>query len=203
MDHLPFRIVYLQLISGLAIMVLGHVAATLPSFAGFPLDIISGVVNVLFVFYALYKKQLFKISLLLSKVNYFFVSLVIGSIIAYRLAIPLHHYLTGVMKQELVMIITATVLLGLIAAIYWIITLLLNFIFVRKEQQQQNKINQFSEEINHMLSVSDILQNMTDLILSTTRVEKMSVFAQQTDGDYRVEHTTNPLDEKGFYLLKG
>ena len=37
---------------------------------GFPLDIISGVVNALFVFYALYKKRLFKMTVLLSKANY-------------------------------------------------------------------------------------------------------------------------------------
>lgn len=189
-------------ITGLAIMVLGHVAATLPSFAGFPLDIISGVVNVLFVFYALYKKRLFKISLLLSKVNYIFISVVVGGLIAYRLAVPLQHFLASIMKPELVLVAVAAVMILVVAATYGIITLTLNSIFVRKERQQQNRIQQLSEEINHMLSVSDILQNMTDVILATTRVERMIVFIQQTDGDYRVEHTTNPLDEKGYYLLK-
>ena len=38
------------------------------------------------------------------------------------------------------------------------------------------------------------------MIQFTTRVERMAVFVKQIDGDFRVEHTTNPLDEKGFYL---
>lgn len=63
------RIAFQQLkplIMGLLSLVVGHVAATLPVFSGIPLDIASGVVNVLFVFYALYKKRLFKMMFLFS-----------------------------------------------------------------------------------------------------------------------------------------
>jgi len=189
------------IIGGLAIVVLGHVASTLPSFAGFPLDIISGVVNAFFVFYALYKKRLFKISLLLSKVNYFYISMIIGCAAAYRLAGMMQRFLTDRVKPELVLTAGAVILILLVAAAYALITLTLNFFFVRKERQKQNRICQLSEEINHLLSVNDILQNMTDAILATTRIERVIVFVEQADGDYRMEHTTNPLDEKGFYLL--
>ena len=70
----------LPIIWGIGILLLGHVAATLTVFKGFPLDIISGVVNVLFVFYALYKKRLFKMTMLLSKANYVAFSVAIGGI---------------------------------------------------------------------------------------------------------------------------
>lgn len=191
----------IPIICGLAILLLGHVAATLPIFAGFPLDIISGVLNVFFVFYALYKKQLFKISLLLSKANYLYISLVIGCIIAYNVAVPLQKFFIKSMNPEIALIIVVIVLIVMVAAIYVIIKLTFNLIFVRKERQQQNKIQQLSEGVIHMLSVDDILQNMTDVILATTQVERMVVFIRQIDGDYRIEHTTNLLDEKGFYLL--
>jgi len=191
----------LPILLGLVSMILGHVAATLPSFVGFPLDIISGVVNALFVFYALYKKQLFKISLLLSKSNYFFFSLIAGGVVAYRIAVPLQNYFSGYMSAEMALLLMAGVMVGIVIVVYGFITLLLNFIFIRKEKQHQNKIQNLAEEIHHMLNVNDILQNMTDVILSTTRVDRMLIFIRQNDGDYRVEHTTNPLDEKGYYIL--
>ncbi len=51
-----------------------------------------------------------------------------------------------------------------------------------------------------MLNFGTILQNLTDTVQELTRLERMLVFTQQTDGDYRVEHTTNPLEEKSFYI---
>ena len=199
------RIAFQQLkpiIGGLAILLLGHVAATLPIFAGFPLDIISGVVNALFVFYALYKKRLFKMTLLLSKANYLVFSLAVGCIIAYRIAVPLQKFFQTSfgMDHTLSVIAISVVLIAIVGIIYGIMALVLNSIFIRNEEQQQSKIKQLEEDATHMFCVNDILQNMTDVILSTTRVERMVIFVRQTDGDFRVEHTTNPLDEKGFYL---
>lgn len=190
------------IIIGLAALLIGHVAATLPVFAGFPLDIISGVVNVLFVFYALYKKRLFKMTLLLSKANYFALSLAVGCAIAYRAAGSFQHFFSESvgMGHTAAVIAIAVVVLVIVIIIYGFIAFVLNSIFTRNEQQQQNRIKQLSEDINHMLCVADILQNLTDVIQFTTRVERMAVFVRQTDGDFRVEHTTNPLDEKGFYL---
>lgn len=199
------RIAFQQLkpiIGGLAILLLGHVGATLPFFAGFPLDIISGVINVLFVFYALYKKRLFKMTLLLTKANYLAFALAVGCLLSNRISLPLRNFIANTLGLDYAATIVAVsvAFLLIIGIVYSFIALTLNLIFVRKEQQQQNKITQFGEEVNHLFSVNDILQKMTDVILQTTKVERMVIFLKQTDGDFRVEHTTNPLDEKGFYF---
>ena len=199
------RIAFQQLkplITGLAILVLGHVAATLPVFAGFPLDIISGVVNVLFVFYALYKKRMFKMTLLFSKANYLALAVVAGCILGYNIASPLRKFFVSTvgMEETVCVIAIGVILILIIALIYGLVALLLSSIFIRNEQLQQSKIKKLEEEINHMLSVGDVLQSLTDVIVDTTNIKRMVVFVRQTDGDYRVEHTTNPLDEKGFYL---
>ena len=199
------RIAFQQLkpiVYGIGAMVLGHVVTTLPVFAGLPLDIISGVVNVGFLFYALYKKRLFKMTLLFSRSNYLLSAAALGCIAAYRLAEPLQEIFAvrfGMSHTGSVIAVAGGLIL-LVAVVYGIIALVLNFFFVRGERQQERKIHQFIEEITHMLNVGDILQNLTDVICETTRIERMAVFARQVDGDFRVEHTTNPLDEKGFYL---
>ena len=202
-NHIAFQQIK-PILLGLLILLIGHVASTLPIFAGFPLDIVSGVVNVLFVFYALYKKRLFKITQLLSKANYFAFSVAIGCFAAYKLSEKLQHFLLTKLGMEHAMAtITLAVLLAvMVFAVYGLLTLTLNYFFVRSERQQQSRIKRFGEDVNHIFAVSEILQNMTDVILETTRVERVAVFVQQVDGDYRVEHTTNPLDEKGFYLRK-
>ena len=199
------RIAFQQLkpiIYGIGILLLGHVAATLSVFEGLPLDILSGVGNVFFMFYALYKKQLFRMTLLLSRVNYMMVAVALGCIAAYRIADPLQAFFTGKvgLNHTAAVVAMAAVLVVLVLVIYGIIALVLNFIFVRDERQQQQKIDRFAENINHKLSVSEILGDLTDVIQQTTHLDRMAVFVRQTDGDFRVEYTTNPLDEKGFYL---
>ncbi len=199
------RIAFQQLkpiLYGIAFLVLGHIAATLPSFMGFPLDILSGIFNVLFVFYALYKKRLFKMTLLLSKPNYLLFSLALGCFVFYRIAAPFQKFLmdTVGMDHTVSVIAIAASLFLTVLVVYGLLSLVLNTIFVRNEQQQQQRINQLGDDVTHIFSVNDILQSMTDVILQTTHVERMAVFIRQADGDYRIEYTTNPLDEKGFYL---
>ena len=199
------RIAYQQLkpiIVGVGVMLLGHAAATLPVFAGFPLDIVSGVANTVFIFYALYKKHLFRITLLLSRLNYLLISLALCGLVLYRtsdgliawLQRGLHLGYTGaVVAAVAVFVLTVLAMYAIIAAIF-------SFTFARREKARQASIDRFAEDINHMLSVTAILQNLTEVIQNTCKVERMMILMRQEDGDYRVEHTTNPLEEKSFYL---
>lgn len=199
------HIAYQQLkpiINGIIILLAGHVAATLPIFSGVPLDIASGVFNALFIFYALYKKRMFKMTLLFSKSNYIAFALIIGAVVACRIVMPLQNFFTNTagLDPTVTVVAIAAVLVLVVCCIYLVIRILLNVIFVRNEQQQQAKMDKFSEDINHILSVSDILQSLTDTIQLVTRLDRMVVFVRQTDGDFRVEHTTNPLAEKSYYI---
>ena len=175
------RIAFQQLkpiIYGIGILLLGHVAATLPVFEGLPLDILSGVGNVFFMFYALYKKQLFRMTLLLSRVNYMMVAVALGCIAAYRIADPLQAFFTGKvgLNHTAAVVAMAAVLVVLVLVIYGIIALVLNFIFVRDERHQQKKIDQFTEDINHKLSVSEILGDLTDVIQAMHDIGGIGVF---------------------------
>ena len=198
-------IVYQQLkpiITGLLVMVVCHIAATFPFFAGIPVDIISGPINVIYIFYALYKKRLFKMTVLFSKLNYLLVSVLFCSVVLYKHLRTFEHFLIsrfGIDTAVAMVLISLIFLIGCLG-VYLGISMLLNHIFIRAEKQQQARIESFGQEINHMLNFGKILQNLTDTIQELTRLERMLVFTQQTDGDYRVEHTTNPLDEKSFYI---
>lgn len=186
---------------GIAILVLGNLGSTLPLFKGFPLDIVSSAVNILFVFYALYQKRLFKMTVLLSRANYAAFGAAVGAVVALHFSAVLHFFSAAFGWSQTVSS-AASVVVVLLAALgcYGALRLAHKFIFVRSEQQRQQMIRQLGDGVKHIFSVADILQTMTDAILQMTKIERMVIFIRQTDGDFRVEHTTNPLDEKGFYL---
>jgi len=71
----------LPVICGVATIFLGNVLSTLPFFVGIPIDMLSGVFNAFFLFYALYKKKLFPMTILLSKSNYVIVAMILGFVI--------------------------------------------------------------------------------------------------------------------------
>lgn len=190
------------IIIGLMIIVLGHVATVLPVFAGIPTDIMSGPVNCLFIFYALYKKRLFRLTVFFTKINYFLLALGIGALTALNTAVSMYQFLLESLGLggPLTIGITAGFYVLIVLMIYTLLTLIMHAVFSRKERTRKTRIEVFTENNSHMLNVSDILQNLTDTIQELTHIERMLVFTRLPDGDFRVEHTTNPLEEKSFYL---
>ena len=199
------RIAFQQLvpvICGILIMLLGHILSTLTVFAGLPLDMVSGVINALFLFYALYKKRLFRMTMLLSKSNYCIIAMILSIAIFSNFALTFQHFLMQEIGMEYVhaMVIIAVVLIVMIAALYVIINASFDAIFVRTEQQQSEMIARFGEDITHMMSVEDILLGLSDTVQEAVGVNRIFVFIRGLDGQYRIEHTTNPLEEKNFYI---
>ena len=192
----------LPVIMGLLIMLFGHLLATLPIFVGLPMDMLSGVVNAFFLFYALYKKKLVHISILLSKYNYGLVSVMIGFVFLTNLAPSVQSLLISSigLSETAAIIAVAVCLVLLVVAVYLIIKYTLNAIFTRTEHQQKELVAHFSEEITHMLSVEDILPILSDTLLKVADADRMFVLLRNIDGNYYVEHTIRPLDEKNFYF---
>ena len=71
---------------GMAAIFLGNALSTLPIFVGLPIDMLAGAVNSVFIFYALYKKNLFRMSILLSTPNYILMATALGHGIFYKVS---------------------------------------------------------------------------------------------------------------------
>lgn len=185
---------------GLASLVLGHLLATLPMFAGMPVDMLSGVVNVLFLFYALYQKKLFRMTILLSRSNYGIMAAVLGAVLFSDLIAALQRFLTGSigLGYTSTMLISAAFLVVMIAVLYKVMTITGDFLFTRKEQKQKAALAQFTEELSHMMSVGEILMAMGNTVQETIDLDRLFVLIRGADGTYRIEHTLNPLEEKNF-----
>lgn len=185
---------------GLGSLVLGHLLATLPLFMGLPIDMLSGVFNVLFLFYALYQKKLFRMTILLSRSNYGVMAAVLGAVLFSDIIASLQRFLTGSigLGYTSTMLVSAAVLVLMIAVLYKLMTLAGDFLFTRKEQKQKAALAQFSEELSHMMSVGEILMAMGNTVQETIDIDRLFVLVRGADGTYRIEHTLNPLEEKNF-----
>lgn len=192
----------LPVIWGVVILLLGHILSTLTMFTGLPLDIISGVANALCLFYALYKKRLFRLTLLLSKTNYYVLAMVLGAAIFSNFALSFQRFLVDNIGMEYAHAeaIIVTVLVVMIAVLYVVINSSFDAIFERAGQQQNELIARFGEEITHKLNVTDILQGASDTVQKAVEVSRVFVCLRGPDGQYHISHTTNPLDEKNFYI---
>jgi len=200
-NHIAFQQL-IPVICGILTVFLGNVLTTLPMFVGLPVDMLSGAINAIFLFYALYKKRLFKMTILLSKTNYFTVSLILGCVIFSDLAVVMQHFLMNSLKlpATAALVVVAIALFALIAVLYAVIRASLNAIFTHNEKKQKDLLAHLSEDITHMLSVSEVLMAMTEAIQKVVEVNRLFVLVRGLDGDYRIEHTINPLDGKNFFF---
>ena len=187
-------------IAGIIALFVGHSLTTLPMFEGMPVDMLSGAVNAVFLFYALYKKKLFRMTILLSKSNSGILSVFFSAVIFSDLSIILQRFLiqkVGISYAGTLMII-AVLLIAIIASLYFTITLIFDSIFTRKEQERKNALKRFSEELSRMMSVDEILQSMSNTVQESIAIQRLFVLIRGADGTYRIEHTLNPLEEKSF-----
>jgi len=197
------RIAFQQLrpiITGLFIMLLGHTLATLPFFVGFPADMLSGAVNAFFLFYAMYKKKLFHMSILLSKYNCATIAVFVTLALFANFAAPLELFLIDQLGFGSVaaMAIIAICSVGLVVILYLVIRHLFNAIFARTEQQLQALVEQFHEEITHMLSVEDILPILSDTLQKAADFDRLLILTKEPDGEYHISHTIRQLEERSF-----
>lgn len=197
--------VFLQLIPvlcGIGAIFLGNILATLPFFQGFPLDILSGVVNAGLLFYALYKKQLFRMTMLISRPNCFLLSSILGLLISYNYLLPIQNFLVYVIGVEHnhALIIMAMCMLVFIGLLYLFISLLVNALFVRGDQQQGVLIARFSQEVTRLLGTGDILRKLSDITQEALGVYRIFALVRMEGEDYKLLFTSSPLEEKNVSL---
>ena len=190
----------LPVIAGLMIMLLGHTLATLPMFVGFPADMLSGAINAFFLFYALYKKKLFRMSILMSKYTYAVAAVMFGVLLCANTAKPAQHMLMqyASMSETVSTCVIAASALILVSGMYLILKTVITAIFEKATNQKKILISRFSENITHMLSVEDILQVMSDTLTQAVEVDRLFVLVRGLDGSYHIEHTIKPLEGKSF-----
>ncbi|MDY3251089.1 MAG: diguanylate cyclase, partial [Candidatus Choladocola sp.] len=202
-DILVFRQLRPVLI-GIGFVVLGNGISTLGVFAGIPVDIISGVVFVYFLFYALYKKRMFKLTLLLSKGNCYALSILISGVIFYYLIAPIRKWITKYLhlNETYTLLLIALLIVICVYLLYIIMKQFLDTLFVKEEQIQAETIKEFSYSVSRTLQKETILSELADVIQRTTGTERIYICINNGEGEFVLEKTASPLDQKSFSMGK-
>ncbi len=192
----------LPMLVGISIVIIGHVASAIPMFKGIPLDIVSGVINAFLMFYGLYRKRLFRMTLLISRGNCYALSLIVSVALFSGCVVPLQRFLAesfnlGVRESVVVL---AVILLCMTVFLYNVMKKFLDELFVRDEQIQSERISEFSHAVSRTLDMKEILQALVEVIQNGIKVQKMFICIKDEHQNYPVMYTGSPLDEKGFEL---
>ncbi|MEG0692783.1 MAG: diguanylate cyclase, partial [Oscillospiraceae bacterium] len=195
----------LPIMIGLFVVFIGNIAIMLPVFTGFPIDILAGLVNALILFYALFLRRLFKLTLLVSKTNCYFVSAIFSVLIFGNLINTIESFISTYFHvlEEYKTLVIALIFTTSISAIYFLLKKFFDTVFLGAENIRNENLRQFSFAASKSLELNDILELLVCVIKKTIGVRKVYVciLDQKTNG-YKMIHTTSPLDKPNYYIQK-
>lgn len=188
---------------GILALFLGHVGTLLPIFKGFPIDIVSGIVNAICMFYALYRKHLFKLTLLVSRGVIYGISVVASVMLFANLVTPMERFIShrmGALEKYDVL---------LIAFLFTLVTLLLSYVirkfidmlFAKDEAKQAENLKEFSLQVSKSLHVDEIMDNILEIIHKMIDVNKVYICVPDKKHEkFVIAHSTSPLDSREIEL---
>ena len=131
---------------GVVVLFAGNVLISLPLLSGFPIDVLSGVVNVFLLFYALTRRRLFQLQMLASSSLCYDVGFLFSVIVFFNVVPYLQKMLHLQMDTNMTIyaLVFAVAFLVIYALFTFLWKLLVRNVFVKEEIHQAEKIKEFS-----------------------------------------------------------
>lgn len=171
---------------GVGFLAFGNLAIIFPFFEGFPIDVFSGIPMAMCLFHALYKKRLFQLDLLISRVNCYLVSLILAVLIFSKL-IPVYEKTlkTWLLLDEVqaTLVISFTVMFATLI-IYVMLHSFFDSLFGRTEIKHAEAIREFSEKVSHLMSYDEIFTQLIKFLKKALNVEDAYIFLKNEDNHF-------------------
>ena len=188
---------------GLLIMYAGNVLIFLPPFVGVPVDIMTGIVNVFCLVYALYARRMFRLTLLASKGSCYLIAGVCSLLIFSNIIFPLRRFIDRMFpaQREYDILVVSVIFMVATIVIYTLMKHLIDKLFIRDELARSETLKEFSSAVSRSLKINEILDVMVRVIQTTIGVKKVYVCLINNSGDqYQVSYSTSPLDKRSYSL---
>lgn len=189
------------IVAGIAVMFLGNFFIMLPQFRTIPLDIASGVIYAMCLFYALYKKRLFRLTLFISRSNCYALSAVISLFLFINLIRPIELFIQTQMPHliKYQVLISAVFFTCAVQIIYHLMKSFVDRVFVKDEIMQAEHLKHFSLTVSKSLRVDEILDELICVIQSSISVSRVYVCIANMGGQvYTIARSTSSLDQNTF-----
>ncbi len=193
------------IIIGIACLFAGHLALLVPVFRGFPIDLVLGIVNALFLIYALLSRRLFQLKLLASESSCYGMGLLLTFLLYYNLMPDINAQLVSrfPVASEYTILIFAVLFLLTFCLLVFLWRKIIENLFIREEEQQTEKIRKYNNLVARSLRLEEILAETVEIIQET--VESVNIYIciqEHGDGDYQARYSNQPLNDLSFTIRK-
>lgn len=168
----------------------------------FPFDMVSGLVFALLLMAALYKRRMFRMTLVASRSLLSVAMAVICLTFAANLIEPMRTFVEGRLglRQDWAIMAVAVAFAAVLVLAYILIRRLLDAVFTREEQQNK-LVKRFTGEISQSLSTMDIMDKLSKVISSEIPTEQIYVCLLEGDA-YQARFCSSPLATLSFSFSK-
>jgi len=187
------------IIFGCLIIALGNMVEIIPGNT-FPWDTLTGVAFAVSLMYALYKKRMFRLTLLVSKNVVLLTSCllcILGS--AYFVPAIKNALVSGFgISDNSATCIVVVLFSILLVVVYFLLKKLMDALFTREEQQNRI-LKDFSNRVSRTLNTDEVMSELIGVI--TDEIPVCGVFVcLPEDGAYVARYSSNPLDAQKFSI---
>lgn len=192
----------LLVILGGVVMGLGNVVQIAVPGNTFPYDALAGVFMAGTLFYALYRKRLFRMTLVVSRSLLTLVLVAICVLTGMYLATPLQSFFTEILGLNgNAAIMGVSMLFALVLFMAYLLTRRLTDSLFSREERQNRMVKQFSGEVNQSLNSVEIMEKMSACIMQEIPAEQ--IYVCLLEGNlYRGRYCSSPLASPNFSIAK-
>ncbi|MEI7885151.1 MAG: HD domain-containing phosphohydrolase [Clostridia bacterium] len=189
------------IIIGILILFAGNLADLIPGVSSTSIDTLAGILNAGLLFYALYKRRLFNMTLLASRsTTYVIAGTFVALIFAYFIK-PFESFIEKDFYQfysyKTLIIAISFTLVTLI--VYNGVKRLFDHIFVKDEVVQAQLLKNFSFDVSKSLNLDEILTELVRVMQAGVGVDKLYVCMPDENREfYHTVYSSSPLDSQEF-----
>ncbi len=190
---------------GILILFAGNFAIVLPFFRGFPMDILAGVVNAVFLIFTLVKRKLFKLKMIASESVGYLLCVVLGFLAFYSLLPYMDKIISAWPRlldgNALPLYLVSFVLIVSLLLILW--KKVITNIFVREEEHQNEILRTFSAEASRSLDLKTIFENTVSAIARATDILGIFISIPESEnGDFIMRYSDQSLADLSFVIRR-
>ena len=192
------KVQYEPVMLGILALFLGNAFLGIPFFSGFPIDILSGVVNVFLLFYALIRRRLFRLQMLASPSLCYGVGFLFSILVFLNIVPSLQNlfHMRADKNTRIYTLVFSIVFLIIYALFTYLWKLLIRCVFVREENHQAEKIREFNSAISKTLDLQEILDKTIHVMKDLMDVGNIYICMQDAPGEpYRGVASDQPLSD--------
>lgn len=189
----------LEIIIGCAIVALGNAMQIIPGNT-FPWDALGGIIFALLIFYALCRRRMFSLNLLISRGILLMGICFVWILISINWVTPAHEFVAyhipqlGEHSHALVVVMFT---LGL-TILFYCMKHLVDKLFVREEQQNK-RLQEFTLAASKSLDTREVMDTLSHVICSEIRTEQVFILLAKGK-KYKAKYSSNPLLPVSFSI---